>query len=159
VLATIVVLALFGTAAIVLEVFLPGGVLGVAGAAAVVTAAVLTVTSDALDPAGLGVRVLGALAILAGSGTAFALSMRHFPKTRLGRKLTLESANTATSSPAAAPALAGRTGTAETPLHPSGRATIDGRSYEVIAESGSVETGGQVTVTRLEGPLIYVRKS
>ena len=55
-LTTVIILAAFGIVMIAMEVILPGGVLGIAGAIAIAVSLILTATSPGLDSIGAGGR-------------------------------------------------------------------------------------------------------
>ena len=50
-----------------------------------------------------------------------------------------------------------KTGTAETDLRPSGKARLDGRKRDVLAETGMIERGTNVKVVKVEGSRVIVR--
>ena len=53
-------------------------------------------------------------------------------------------------------ALKGKTGTAQTVLRPGGKILIDHEVYDAVAESGFIEKGSEVRVTRIESAQLYV---
>jgi membrane-bound serine protease (ClpP class) len=55
-------------------------------------------------------------------------------------------------------ALVGKTGTTDSILRPSGRATIDGKNYTVEADGEYMESGSPVIVSRVRGNRIIVKK-
>ena len=55
--------------------------------------------------------------------------------------------------------LIGRTGTATTDLKPTGKADIDGTSYDVTADSVFIPSGTAVKVDSVEGVRIVVKKA
>lgn len=52
--------------------------------------------------------------------------------------------------------LMGQIGTAETQLHPIGRATFNGAVVDVVARDGYVPQGAKITVTHVEGQRVVV---
>lgn len=52
--------------------------------------------------------------------------------------------------------LVGRYGVAMTPLRPSGKIELDGRTLDVVTEGDSVDKGAAVQVVKVEGPSIVV---
>jgi membrane-bound serine protease (ClpP class) len=54
--------------------------------------------------------------------------------------------------------LKGMKGIAVTTLRPSGKIAIEGKNYDALAESGMIEKGTNVVVTRVETAQVYVEK-
>jgi membrane-bound serine protease (ClpP class) len=54
--------------------------------------------------------------------------------------------------------LKGKTGTAQTVLRLGGKVVIDGEVYDAIAETGFIDRGESVVVTRVEAAQIYVER-
>jgi membrane-bound serine protease (ClpP class) len=54
--------------------------------------------------------------------------------------------------------LTGREGVALTVLRPSGMALIDGRRFDVVAESAMIERGSAVRVVQVDGTRVVVKK-
>lgn len=52
--------------------------------------------------------------------------------------------------------LKGKSGITVTMLRPSGKISIDGRNYDALAESGLIEKGTRIVVTRVEAAQLYV---
>lgn len=137
-----------------IEVFVPGGILGVFGALSLV-AAIITGFA-AFGPKG---GFFAGMAIIIFSGVFLAVWIKFFPGTRFGKTLTLQADGHTFKS--AAPDLAeltGREGTAQTDLHPAGLALIDGHRTDVVTESGYVSAGARVRVVRVEGNRVVVRE-
>jgi membrane-bound serine protease (ClpP class) len=133
------------------ELYLPGGIAGAIGAAALVGAMVLGFRFPA--PYGLW----SALLIIAATGAGVVWWARIFPGTRAGRRLSLQrdgrdihAANPAWK------ALEGRTGRAVTALRPGGIAEVDGRRVDVVARSQWVDEGTPIRVTAVQGMRIIV---
>ena len=55
--------------------------------------------------------------------------------------------------------LVGKTGITISFLRPSGKVTIDGKAYSANAESGFIETGKEIVVSRFDGLNIWVRET
>ncbi|WP_437284921.1 NfeD family protein [Sorangium sp. So ce406] len=167
-------IALFAAGAILIavELLAPGHVVpGVAGAACVASALVLSlldlerVPIDVAWHAGWLPRALATASVsLAATAVLAAVAARVAPRTRLGRRLVLDTAIRAVATgrspegPAAsASPLADRLGTAATDLRPSGKVEIDGRRVEALSAFGYVEAGARVRVLRAEGGRLVVR--
>ncbi|NOY96324.1 MAG: nodulation protein NfeD [Chlorobi bacterium] len=54
--------------------------------------------------------------------------------------------------------LKGKSGTAKTVLRPGGKVLLDGEVYDAVAESGYIDQGEAVTVTRVETTQVYVER-
>ncbi|XXT15807.1 NfeD family protein [Sorangium sp. So ce429] len=165
-------IALFAAGALLIavEVLAPGHIVpGVAGAACVASALVLSlldlerVPLDVAWHAGWLPRALAtASASLAATALLAVFAARVAPRTRLGRRLVLDTAIRAVAGgpPERAAALApsdGRVGTAATDLRPSGKVELDGRRVEALSAFGYVDAGARVRVLRAEGSRLIVR--
>ena len=53
--------------------------------------------------------------------------------------------------------LIGRTGTAVTPLRPTGKGGFDGLELDVLTKGGFVQKGSKIVVTEVEGKKIFVK--
>lgn len=139
---SIVVLFLLGLLMLSLEIFLPGGVLGVLGGLAMIAGTVL-----AFMDYGVGG---GALALLVGvvvAGAALVIEFLILPKTRLGRGFLLSATVTGTASDAVDPqTVVGRECEALTVLAPSGIVLLDGGKHEAFCRDGYAERGARLTV-------------
>jgi membrane-bound serine protease (ClpP class) len=167
------VLFLGGVVLLVVEIFvLPGfGVAGFAGLACIFVSIGLAAIPDATGkdeipvPATdfvlpmakhLLVGALGAIAL------AFALA-RFLPKVPFFRSLALAPAapqrgSAVGTAPGAPPhPLVGARGVAESQLRPAGRARIDGRLLDVVAEGALVQPGTAVRVVAVRGNVVVVR--
>ena len=100
---------------------------------------------------------------------AFNFALKVFPHTPVGRHLILggedDEARSAAEAAAReredrerAEALVGLEGAATTDLRPIGSAAFDGNTIEVAAESGFIEEGRRVRITRVEGKTVRVRE-
>lgn len=147
----VVALYIAGCVLAMAEIYLPGGVLGLLGGAAFVTAAVLVFKNWSV-PAGIlfvCLEVLGALASL-------VIGMKFFPSTRTGRRLVLGSA-VRSQEGETLESLVGREGIALTVLRPTGTAEIDGRRYSVVTDGVFLEKGTRVVVVEADSNRLVVR--
>lgn len=150
-----VMLLAVGLLLIAAEVFVPGGIIGIFGGLALLAAVVAGFR--AFGPRG---GFLAALLLVLFSGAFLGGWIRLFPRTPMGRRLTLrtdgrafKSANPESSS------LLGQAGRAQTSLHPAGIAVITGRRVDVVAETGFIAAGASVRVVRVEGNRVVVREA
>jgi len=125
--------------------------------------------------AGLGMALVGAgatvsvivialgrvsLSLLLAMAGAFAV-MQFLPRLPFGRRLVLATGMDAdlgyVSAPESDRLWLGRTGTALSPMRPSGIAEIDGTRVDVVSEGGFIDAGASIEVTRVEGNRIVIR--
>ena len=133
------------------EVFLPGGVLGLLGALALVAGVGLAFFVS--PTTGLVASVVVVLLV----GVVVYLWIRIFPRTRLGRTMTLQQdgADFRTDD-AGSPELLGAEGVAQSELRPAGFALLNGRKVDVVAEGRLVPRGARVRVVKVEGRRVVV---
>ena len=139
----IILLFLLGIVLITVEVIVPGGILGAAGAVLMFGGCVMAFINY-----GNGVGFIALLAALAVGILALYIELRVLPKTKLGRRLFLTSEISAVTAPVGRDAenLAGKAAEALTMLSPSGYVRVDGRRYEAFCQSGQVPAGAALTV-------------
>lgn len=166
-----ILLFVLGVALLAVEVFVtPGfGVLGALGVASIISALVLALSAHPIDVSfGTG-EIAGAfLRVLVSLGIAvvfFIAVLTVLPKTRVKRALVLDAAITERSAGgreglAIQEALsAGESGVAESYLRPSGIARFKDKRLDVITEGDFLPRGTEVTIVRVEGNRVIVRKS
>ena len=143
-----------GFVLLAIEVFLPGAVLGILGAVTLFAAVVYAFV--AIGPTG-GLVTLGAVLLL--SLVLIPIWLKLSPRTRVGRKLTLQHSETNfASAPKDFQRHAGRTGVAQSPLRPAGIAMIEGERVDVVAENAFIKAGARIRVQRVEGARIVVEE-
>ena len=158
-----------GIILILVEVFLiPGfGFTGVFGLALVLVSLVGAMTR--LVPGGSWLPAWADLqrpifqtgAALVGTGAGALLLGRFLPESRLFRKITLCTENTAAEGYRAAPdstSWIGKTGTTLTALHPAGAARVEGQRLDVVTSGEFIESGVTVKITEAHGSRIVVQK-
>lgn len=136
------------------EIFLPGGVIGAMGGLSLAVAMVLGFV--AFGPQG---GFLSAVLLIIVGGVFILGVIKYFPRTRMGRHLTLETDGKAFK--AATPGLKnfeGKEGVALSILRPSGIAQIDGQRVDVVADGSHIDSGKPVLVVRVEGSRVLVRE-
>jgi membrane-bound ClpP family serine protease len=151
----IVLLLLVGLLLLGFEVFVPGGVLGAIGAAAMLAGCGVAFYRFG---AATGVLTMAVAAVVL--GVMLWAELVLLPKTRRGKKLLLRQAVDATSQPAVADAatVVGRSCEAATTLAPSGYVLLDGRRYEAWSQSGLVVKGATLRVVGLDNFRLIVTK-
>jgi membrane-bound ClpP family serine protease len=129
------------------EIFLPGGIIGVIGALALVAAIVVGFLAF-----GAQGGLLSGIVIVLLSGVAMILWAKFFPRTGVGRSLTLsQDGKLFKAGPADLKQLVGKEGVALTILRPSGMARIDNQRVDVVADGSYIAEGRTVKVTGGEG--------
>ena len=153
---TILLLFVLGVVLLVLDLFVPGVILSIAG-----TLAFLAGIRGAFIEYGLGggMAAFGIGSVLLGG--ALYIEYGLLPKTRFGKKFFLHAAVEGTSqstAPTEVAALAGRECVALTPLMPSGQVEIDGRRYEAQSLDGHVAKGARLKITGAQNFSLTVTK-
>jgi len=134
------------------EIFIPSGVVGALGAAALVGAVVM---GFMIFPLWLG--WLSLLLILMLTAIAAFVWMKYFPKSPMGKALSLtqhiskKDQDDSLWKP-------GMKGTALSILRPAGKAMIEGKRADVTADGTWIEQNAAIEVIRVEGNRIYVRE-
>ncbi len=149
---TITILIALGIFLILLEIVIPGGVVGSLGALCLIGAIIYTFATQG---AGAG------LAVGAGStvffGVAFWFWLKYLHKLPLAKQMFLqEDGSDWHGTDAKNKDLLGREGVAQTTLRPSGFATIDDERVDVVTQGEMVPAGEAVKVIEVEGNRIVV---
>jgi membrane-bound ClpP family serine protease len=137
----IATLFIIGAIFLGLEIFLPGGILGVFAGVALVGGIVLAFMDYSVMGGGVAIAV--ALVLV---GLVLYIEIAILPKTAMGKRFFLQSAISGTSSAAPAIDLNGKSGVTSTVLAPSGYIAIDGQRYEAYSRRGLLEKGVAVKV-------------
>ncbi|MCG8599884.1 MAG: NfeD family protein [Verrucomicrobiales bacterium] len=149
----ILLLSIIGIVAILAELVLPGGILGVIGIGLLVAAVVVTFAKF-----GATAGIVASVLLLIFCFVVLGWWMKYFHRLPLTRKLILQNeSGEEDEKKEERNSLLGKSGTTLTDLMPSGRVKIDGQKIDVIAESGSIGVGVDVTVVAVRGPSIVVR--
>lgn len=136
-----------------IEIFVPGGILGALGAAALVGAVVIGFT---IFPIWLG--WISLFAVLTLAGAAVYVWMKFLPTSPVGRALSLAQNLDRKGEPPAR-WKTGMQGKALSTLRPAGKAEIDGERADVIAADGTwIDKDAAVEITKVAGSHIYVRE-
>jgi membrane-bound serine protease (ClpP class) len=153
-----------GVVLLAIEVFVtPGfGLTGVLGVAALVGGLGLSLVGAGATWTTL-VSAIGQVAVSLLLALAVSLVvLRFLPRLPFGRRLILETELTAqagfASAPAADRAWLGKRGTAASNLRPAGIADIEGERVDVVSDGDFIDAGEQLTVVRVDGNRIVVRR-
>lgn len=149
------ILLLFGIGLLMLslEIFLPGGVLGVMGALTMFAGAWI-----AFRDYGAAGGALGMVVALTLTALTFYVELVVLPKTRLGRSMVLAAEVTGKASQPADASLVGKHCVAATVLAPSGFVLVDGKRMEAFSRDGFVEAGSQLVVHSMDNFRLIVSK-
>ncbi|RME69266.1 MAG: serine protease [Verrucomicrobia bacterium] len=151
---TILLLFLIGTIMISLEIFLPGGLLGVLGGILMIIGTVMAFqdhgTAGGLIAVGAGVAIIA---------VALIVEFVWLPRTRFGRRFFLAaSVSGSATKPAAEADVVGRECQAATVLAPSGLVVLDGKQYEAFCRDGYAERGARLIVRGKDNFRLIVSK-
>ncbi len=152
----IIILFLIGVLLLAGEVFVPGAILGIIGALCMLVGCGLSFANFGM--AG-GLMATAVAAVLL--GLMLYIELIWLPKTRVGKKLIVQSTVGATSQPPLADlqAVVGKNAEAITPLVPSGYVLVDGRRYEGFSQSGHAPKGAMLRVTGLDNFRLILTKT
>ncbi|NOY00067.1 MAG: hypothetical protein GXP30_10090 [Verrucomicrobia bacterium] len=148
----IITLILIGTLAILLELFLPGGIVGFIGVLCLIAACIITFIEH-----GLNTGLLVTLGVVTMTSVILYFWMKNFDRFPWIKPLILTETVGGSSSLDKNNALMHKSGETLTDLGPSGKALINGEKHDVIAESGYIDKGTPVTVVKADGSKIIVR--
>ncbi|HMO05899.1 MAG TPA: NfeD family protein [Kiritimatiellia bacterium] len=152
-LTTYIALVGGGFVLIAAEIFIPGGILGVVGVIALLSAGVL-----GFSVFGLSGGLISAIGLLIGGTVFLGLWVKYCPTSFFGRWFTLkEDGREFKSYDNHLDALLDLTGTAHTDLRPSGIAMIGQQKIDVLSEAGFVTKGTPVKVIQVAGNRVVVR--
>jgi len=150
VVATIITLLLVGAALLLLETLLPGWIAGLVGLGCLLSAIYLAYTQHG-SQTGHWVTGTVVLGLIAGT----LAWMKYFPDSRLAKRFI--SHGSVGEIRADKPELLNQTGTALTPLRPSGAALINQQRVDVVTEGQMVSRGQPIKVVGIEGMRVVVR--
>lgn len=139
----IILLFAIGILLLAAEIIIPGGVLGILGAALLFTGSVVSFIQLGTTEGLIAI----ALALLV-TATVLYIQLKLLPKTPLGKRFFLQRQITATATAAGKETqdLIGKTATSVTLLSPSGYVTIEGKRYEALSQSGQIPPGTPLIV-------------
>lgn len=134
------------------EIFVPGAVLGTLGGLALFAAVIVAFGISSLCGfyTSFGVLILTVLTV--------AVWIKFFPRTGIGRKMTLSLDGSSFKSSSSRQELLGQVGTSVSQLRPAGFALIGGKRRDVVTEGSVIEPNQPVKVVKVEGNRIVVRK-
>ncbi|GAA0482689.1 nodulation protein NfeD [Salinibacillus aidingensis] len=151
-----IILLVAGLICIVLELFVPGGVLGIAGTVAIIAALFMS----GADPGHMGMSI--AIALLVSMIVSVILFKRVGLEKGIFRNIILSDATTKEQGYVSTEnrlELIGLIGKALTPLRPSGTAVFEDERLDVVSEGGYIEKDKNVKIVKVEGSRIVVREN
>jgi len=146
--------ALLGTGILLLslEIFVPGGILGTIGGLMIMS----TIFMSLFIFEKYGVLI--AFLILVFAVGILMLWISIFPKTYLGKRVSLNDTLKTAKSNDDRKDLIGAEGVALSDLRPSGFAKINGKKLDVVTSGDLIEDGKEIVVTNVEGFRIVVKE-
>ncbi|MGN7468605.1 NfeD family protein [Brevibacillus sp. SAFN-007a] len=147
-------LFVIGIILMILEIFLPGGIVGAIGFVSIVTGLVMAAYDTQQGLASLGIAVIVTALV------AFLLIKRYgvkglFGKFVLGDAQRNEEGYVA---PKDQRDLTGKSGIALTPLRPAGVVKIHGKRVDAVSAGGFLEAGTSIVVVQVEGARVIVEQ-
>lgn len=152
-----ILLFLLGLMLLILEIFLPtGGILGLLAAISLIAALGLSFLAGPVI--GLAALLATVLAVPA----CIALALRLWPSTPIGRRMLLDIPTEDDVRPdneqlRELKQLVGWIGIAESPMLPSGKVTVAGRTVDAMTQGIAIERGQHVQVVDVRGTRVFVR--
>jgi len=141
-----------------LEVFLPGGILGVLGGLMLVGGVVMCFFY--FDPSYAMGILLGTLIISVG---LMIVSVKIFPHSPIGKRIILrmgeKSADGFSAEDGSLAQLVGLSGVTVSTLRPSGIADIGDKRIDVVTDGEYIDPGQRVTVVLVDGNRVVVERS
>lgn len=149
----VISLLVCGIFLILLEIFIPGGVLGAVGVILVIIGLVVSFSEF-----GTTVGAILTISAVVLGGLAFWAWLKWFPDSRMGKKIMLaKTADTWRGYDEGKAALIGRRGEAKTDLRPAGVVMFDRKRTDVITRGELINRGAAVVVTAVEGNRVVVQ--
>lgn len=149
------ILFILGIILIFVELFVPGGIVGFLGLGSILFSIILAGKSIVFMSISLFIAIAVAI-------TAMVILMKFFgKKIKVFNKIVLSDSTSTEKgyvSNASRTDLLGKTGTALTPLRPSGTIIIDNERIDAVTEGGFINSGARVEVVEVEGVRIVVRE-
>jgi membrane-bound serine protease (ClpP class) len=151
---TILLLSVIGILAVIAELVLPGGILGVVGAICLLGAVVTTFITYGATAGTIALAAVVAIGLV-----SLRIWMRFFHRLPFTKQLVLNETVGIDAQVPARAALVGRTGISLTELMPSGHAEIGGEKLDVMAEGAAIRRGATIIVVETRGPSVMVRET
>lgn len=148
---TVALLVVAGGVLLVAELFLPGGVVGVAGFLCLLVAIV-----QAYYLGGPFAAAAIAVASAVGIGIGAYFWFKYFPQSAYGKRIIPQDTNRDDDSRERYADLIGQEGEIVAPCRPVGEARINGKRYDVVSQGQVLDNGVRVRVRKTSGTRIEV---
>lgn len=147
-------LFLFGILLMILEIFLPGGIVGAIGFISIVSGLVMAAYDTEQGLASLGIAVLITAVI------TFILIKKYGFKGLINRFILSDEQRNEQGyvAPKDQRNLVGKKGIALTPFRPAGVAKIEGTRVDAVSAGGFIQAGVQIVVVQVEGTRVVVQE-
>lgn len=143
-------LALAGLFLIYLEFFLPGAVMAIGGSVLLLA----SIFVFHMEKPSLTLLILYLMSL---SSAVFALA--KFAMWRVRATAVLQTDQEGYQACLYSVEVIGKTGTATTDLKPSGNISVDGQSYQALAQNGFIDQGSEIVVVGGQGSHLIVQRS
>lgn len=142
-----------GLLLIFIEFFLPGGIMGVSGAALVV-ASIILFAVQTKSPLALVAYIVISIALVAG---LIRFTLWRLRRGRMSKSIYLNTDQAGYVASAFAEEYVGKEGVALSDLKPSGHIQVEGKRFQAVSKVGYVYKGTKVLVVGGEGAHLYVK--
>ncbi|GAB4231371.1 MAG: hypothetical protein Tsb0021_09820 [Chlamydiales bacterium] len=148
-----ILLLLSGLILIFLEFYLPGGIMGVAGAIMIASAVIIV----ALQWQSWFAIILFLIATAVGLYVVIKVALWHIKRTGAKGSIYLNTDQSGYRASSFDTSLIGKQGEALSDMRPGGRINIEGKKYQALSISGYIPKGSRLTVTGGEGESLFVK--
>lgn len=147
-------LMILGFVLIMVEIFIPGGVVGAIGGVCLLAGVVVAYQDFGAEGA-----IIAFLVGIVGLAVCLYTEFKILPKTPMGRRLFLGKTISGKSQPdVATEEMQGKEGSTLTALAPSGYVLVEGQKLEAYSRSGFLEKGDKVRVDSFDQFKVTVSK-
>ena len=148
------ILLIIGFALVVVEMYIPGfGFPGITGTICLIAGVALYAKTDIIAWLVMTVIIVSLLCV------ALSISIRSAAKGRLAKsKLVLNEVSTSEVGENDLSYYVGKSGCATTVLRPAGIGEFEGVKLNILSDGEFISEGARITITRVEGNRIFVRK-
>lgn len=150
-----IILFVIGFALVVVELFMPGGIIGIIGAVLIVLSLLLAGANMTYMAYSIFIALIVALIGMVVIMKLFGKKMHVFNKLVLSDATTTEEGYVSNVNRLE---IVGRVGKTLTPLHPAGTLVLDNERIDVVSEGGYIDAGKFVEIIKVEGSRIVVRE-
>lgn len=149
----VMILTGVGLILIYLEFFVPGGILAILGALALIASIVVGVVYELPTPLVAGWLVGEVFLVV----LVVRFALWRISKDTSNRGIYLSGDQQGYRSPSLEEEMTGKTGTTVTALTPSGRIEVEKKSFQAISEGNFIPKGATVIIVRVRGSTLIVK--